>query len=327
MLLLLRRSQGYVRSIMSTQFYHRCLKSGVVSELLNQCNFKSSSLLSSRLVQPTCVRYLHTSNVHQSEDHDRLVKVEQKGGVRTLTLNNVRKRNALSLAMLDCLYESLTSNLDRDLRVIVIQAEGKVFSAGHDLKELTSEQDLAHHQAVFVRCSEVMKLVQDLPVPVIASVRGLATAAGCQLVASCDIAIATDTARFATPGVSVGLFCSTPAVAVGRAVPRKVAMEMLLTGNPITADVALRHGLVSRIVPEQELDKEVSLLTSRICETSRPVVALGKRVFYKQIVMNRDSAYDLATDTMVDNLKLADAQEGIQAFIQKRHPTWTHSED
>ncbi|KAI5620288.1 enoyl-CoA hydratase domain-containing protein 3, mitochondrial [Silurus asotus] len=246
-------------------------------------------------------------------------------GFRRIILNNPRKRNALSLAMLSSLQENLLSGVDdSDLRVIII-SQGPVFSSGHDLKELTSACGRDHHTTVFRVCSEVMTLIQDLPVPVIAMVNGVATAAGCQLVASCDIAVATERSSFATPGVNVGLFCSTPAVAIGRSVPRKVAMEMLLTGRALTAQEALLHGLVSAVVQEERLEEETLAIARRICESSRPVVALGKAAFQRQMVQSRDAAYVTATTAMVDNLELRDGQEGIQAFLEKRRPLWSNS--
>nr|XP_032639980.1 enoyl-CoA hydratase domain-containing protein 3, mitochondrial isoform X2 [Chelonoidis abingdonii] len=173
--------------------------------------------------------------------------------------------------------------------------------------------------------SQVMTLLQKLPVPVIAKVNGLATAAGCQLVASCDIAVASEKSRFATPGVNIGLFCSTPAVAVGRALSRKVALEMLFTGEPISAHDALLHGLLSRVVPEDKLEEETMKIARKICETSRSVVALGKATFYKQMALDLDAAYKMTSQVMVDNLTLKDGREGIEAFVQKRKPTWSHS--
>ncbi|XP_016072430.1 PREDICTED: enoyl-CoA hydratase domain-containing protein 3, mitochondrial [Miniopterus natalensis] len=212
----------------------------------------------------------------------------------------------------------------KDLKVIIISAEGPVFSSGHDLKELTDEQRPEYHAEVFQTCSEVMMLIQNHPVPVIAMVNGLATAAGCQLVASCDIAVASDKSSFATPGVNIGLFCSTPGVALGRAVPRKVALEMLFTGEPISAQEALLHGLLSRVVPEEQLEKETMRIAKKIASLSRPVVSLGKATFYKQVRQDLRTAYHLASQTMVDNVALQDGQEGIKAFIQKRKPAWSH---
>ncbi|XP_061108793.1 enoyl-CoA hydratase domain-containing protein 3, mitochondrial isoform X2 [Conger conger] len=228
--------------------------------------------------------------------------------------------------MLTSLRSDILADIDSDdLRVIIISAEGPVFSSGHDLKELTSAQGREYHSKVFQVCSEVMTLIQDVPVPVIAKVNGVATAAGCQLVASCDIAVATEKSTFATPGVNVGLFCSTPAVAIGRAVPRKVAMEMLFTGTPISAQDALLHGLVSKVVPEERLEEETMAVARRVCEASRPVVALGKATFYRQMAQGRDAAYSTASRVMVDNLALRDGQEGIRAFLEKRKPVWTNS--
>uniref|UniRef100_UPI0035900BBB enoyl-CoA hydratase domain-containing protein 3, mitochondrial isoform X5 n=1 Tax=Myxine glutinosa TaxID=7769 RepID=UPI0035900BBB len=209
---------------------------------------------------------------------ERLTLRNQENGIRTIVLNDVRTRNALSLAMLESLREDLTFQCDSpDLRVIILAANGPVFCAGHDLKELRPECGRDFHVKVFKTCSEVIQLLSQLPVPIVAKVQGLATAAGCQLVASCDMALASETARFATPGLRVGLFCSTPGVALARSVPRKVALEMLLTGEPISADDALRHGLVSRVVPLEQLNSAVENVARRVCEASREVVSLEKR--------------------------------------------------
>ncbi|XP_074874058.1 enoyl-CoA hydratase domain-containing protein 3, mitochondrial [Carettochelys insculpta] len=259
---------------------------------------------------------------------EKLTSTRQRGGIRHIILNNPKKRNALSLSMLKCLRNDILHDIEsKALRVIIISAEGPVFSAGHDLKELSSEQDTEYLTDIFETCAEVMTLLQKLPVPVIAKVNGLATAAGCQLVASCDIAIASDKSRFATPGVNVGLFCSTPAVALGRALPRKVVLEMLFTGEPISAHDALLHGLLSQVVPEDKLDEETMKIAHKICETSRSVVALGKATFYKQMALDLDAAYRMTSQIMVDNLTLKDGQEGIEAFTQKRKPVWSHTSD
>ncbi|XP_073694221.1 enoyl-CoA hydratase domain-containing protein 3, mitochondrial [Garra rufa] len=261
-----------------------------------------------------------------SADSSSLTLREQQDGIRRIILNNPKKRNALSLAMLESLRENLlTDSHTDDLRVIIISARGPVFSAGHDLKELTAAQGQDYHSKVFQTCSEVMTLIQDIPVPVIAMVNGIATAAGCQLVASCDIAVASDKSTFATPGVNVGLFCSTPGVAIGRAVPRKVAMEMLFTGRPISAQDALLHGLVSKVVREEQVEEETLAIARRVCESSRPVVALGKAVFHRQMAQGRDAAYASAAAAMVENLTLRDGQEGIRAFLEKRKPVWSNS--
>ncbi|XP_049330313.1 enoyl-CoA hydratase domain-containing protein 3, mitochondrial [Astyanax mexicanus] len=284
-----------------------------------------SRLVASGLVR-FCVRRLLSSGSTRAVSS--LTIREQEDGIRRIILNNPKKRNALSLAMLNSLREDILTDLDNNnLRVIIISAQGPVFSSGHDLKELTSAQGREYHTSVFQACSEVMAAIQDAPVPVIAMVNGIATAAGCQLVASCDIAVATDKSTFATPGVNVGLFCSTPGVALGRAVPRKVAMEMLFTGRPITAHEALLHGLVSKVVSEAHLEEETLGIARRVCESSRPVVAMGKATFQRQMAQPRDVAYATATAVMVDNLSLRDGQEGIRAFIEKRRPVWTNSDE
>ena len=240
-----------------------------------------------------------------------------------LTLNDAKRRNALSFDMLTQLkdkIQDLSSN--KEMRVIIINSEGPVFSSGHNLKELVKENGKEFHQQIFHKCSEVMQLIQDIPLPVIAQVKGLATAAGCQLVASCDIAVASDKAQFATPGIKVGLFCSTPGVALSRAVPRKKALQMLFTGDPISAQDALLHGLVSHVVPEEKLEEETMEVAAKICDASSSVIAVGKSCFYQQINMNRNQAYQLAEGIMVHNLSLADGQEGIEAFVAKRQPVW-----
>uniref|UniRef100_A0A2K6Q6X0 Enoyl-CoA hydratase domain-containing protein 3, mitochondrial n=1 Tax=Rhinopithecus roxellana TaxID=61622 RepID=A0A2K6Q6X0_RHIRO len=249
----------------------------------------------------------------------------QLGDGRNIILSNPKKRNALSLAMLKSLQSDILHDADsNDLKVIIISAEGPVFSSGHDLKELTEEQGCDYHAEVFQTCSKVMMLIRNHPVPVIAMVNGLATAAGCQLVASCDIAVASDKSSFATPGVNIGLFCSTPGVALARAVPRKVALEMLFTGEPISAQQALLHGLLSKVVPEAELQEETMRIARKIASLSRPVVSLGKATFYKQLPQDLGTAYYLTSQAMVDNLALRDGQEGITAFLQKRKPIWSH---
>uniref|UniRef100_A0A1A8L068 Enoyl-CoA hydratase domain-containing protein 3, mitochondrial n=1 Tax=Nothobranchius pienaari TaxID=704102 RepID=A0A1A8L068_9TELE len=271
------------------------------------------------------VPLLFASRCCSHTEPEPLTVIRQSNGIRRIILNNPKKRNALSLSMLESLRENIRTGADcDDLRVIIISATGPVFSSGHDLKELTSSQGREHHTKVFNTCTEVMTLIQDVPVPVVAMVNGVATAAGCQLVASCDIVVATDKSTFATPGVNVGLFCSTPAVVIGRAVPRKVAMEMLFTGSPISAHDALLHGLISKVVPEERLEEETLAIAQRICRTSRPVVALGKATFQRQMAQGRDAAYATASKVMVDNLAMRDGQEGIRAFIEKRRPMWSH---
>ena len=244
-------------------------------------------------------------------------------GVATLTLNNPERRNALSSPTLAALESLLTEISDDDAaRVVVFRSEGPVFSSGHDLNELVNG-DAEDYAGVFEACTRVMEAIRLLPKPVIAQVQGLATAAGCQLVATCDIAVAADTAAFATPGVQIGLFCTTPGVAVARSVMPKKAMEMLLTGRPISAQEALDFGLISRIVAPDELETQVAELATQIASASAHTLALGKAAFYRQIEMDRPSAYQFASQVMVDNLLADDAKEGISAFLGKRQPIWT----
>ena len=243
-------------------------------------------------------------------------------GIAVLTLTNPRKRNVLSSRTLAALEEWLDwIAKDPEARVVVIRSEGPVFSSGHDLNELVNG-DAEDYTAVFDACTRVMEGIRLLPKPVIAQVQGLATAAGCQLVATCDIAVAADTAAFATPGVQIGLFCTTPGVAVARSVMPKKAMEMLLTGRPISAQEALEFGLISRIAPADELEEQVMDLARQIASASAQTLALGKAAFYQQIEMDRPSAYQFAGKVMVDNLLEDDAHEGITAFLEKRPPVW-----
>jgi enoyl-CoA hydratase/carnithine racemase len=244
-------------------------------------------------------------------------------GVATLTLNNPQRRNALSSATLEALERVLEQVAqDAEVRVVVLRSHGPVFSSGHDLNELVNGGE-AEYTAVFEACTRVMEAIRLLPKPVIAQVQGLATAAGCQLVATCDIAVAADNAAFATPGVQIGLFCTTPGVAVARSVMPKKAMEMLLTGKPISAQEALEFGLISRIAPADELEEQVDELARQIASASAHTLALGKAAFYQQIEMDRPSAYQFASKVMVDNLLADDAKEGISAFLEKRQPIWT----
>lgn len=247
-----------------------------------------------------------------------LVLMETRDRVATLTLNHPEKRNALSWAMLTCLRDQL-GRLDPSVRVVILRAEGPVFSAGHDLRELVGESDAV---GLFALCTEVMLEIRRLAQPVIAQVHGLATAAGCQLVATCDLVVASEEASFATPGVKIGLFCTTPGVALARAVPPKKAMEMLLTGTPVGAAEAERIGLVNRVVPKEQLAEATWQLVQRICDASGYTVALGKRAFYEQLPLTCAAAYDLAQPIMVENAQARDAQEGMRAFLEKRPPRW-----
>ena len=259
-----------------------------------------------------------------TETAESRIKVSRDNGVTTVTLNQPERRNSLSMAMLETLSEVLASlATDADTRVVVLAGEGRVFCAGHDLKEIREQFDRhAFQVALFERCSAVMQQIVHLPKPVIARVAGVATAAGCQLVASCDLAVAADTARFATPGVNIGLFCSTPMVALSRNVSRKHAMEMLLTGEMISASRAEEIGLVNRVVDEQVLDDTVYRLARTIADKSSHTLRIGKEAFYRQLGMPLAEAYDYTAKVMADNLQADDAQEGICAFLDKRTPEW-----
>jgi enoyl-CoA hydratase/carnithine racemase len=249
--------------------------------------------------------------------------VEQAGGVVRLTLNRPEKRNALSrslLAQLGSALEELAH--DSAARVIVLASSGSVFCSGHDLAEMVGRRE-DDYRDLFSLCSDVMQQFRRLPQPVIARVHGPATAAGCQLVAACDLAVAVESATFATPGVKIGLFCTTPAVPLVRAVPAKAALEMLLTGKPISAQQALAWGLVNRVVPAERLDEAVTELADSILAASPLTVRLGKEAFYHQLCMSEPEAYELATEVMTSNALCRDAQEGMSAFLQKRRPNWT----
>ncbi len=244
-------------------------------------------------------------------------------GVATLALNRPEARNALSMGLMGALIEALDAvRRDPAVKVVVLAANGPVFSAGHDLKEMRADTRREAYAEVFARCSQLMKAIVRLPKPVIAKVHAMATAAGCQLVASCDLAIAAETAHFATPGVNIGLFCSTPMVALSRNVGRKAAMEMLLTGRPIDAAEAVRIGLVNRAVPPDRLDAAVDELAALLAAKSPRTLAIGKEAFYRQAEMGLDDAYAYASEVMTTNMLTADAAEGIDAFIGKRPPVW-----
>jgi len=247
-----------------------------------------------------------------------------KGGVTALTLNRPETRNALSLGMLLALSAELgRTAADPSVRVVVLTGAGPAFCAGHDLKEIRAENfGSAYTEALFAECVKVMLAIVTLPKPVIAQVHGVATAAGCQLVASCDLAVAADDARFATPGVNIGLFCSTPMVALSRNVGRKAAMRMLLTGDLIDADTAFRFGLINDVAPAAELASRTAALAAKIAAKSPLILAIGKEAFYRQAELPLADAYAYAAEVMVTNLSKRDAQEGICAFIEKRSPVW-----
>ncbi len=250
---------------------------------------------------------------------------QDRDGLATLTLNRPHQYNALSDALLAALQAELDSlAADRAIRVVVLAATGKAFCAGHDLKEMRATPDRAYYADLFMRCSRAMLTIKRLPQPVIARVHGLATAAGCQLVAACDLAVAADTARFATSGINVGLFCATPAVAVSRTVPTRRAFELLFTGDFIDARTALDWGLVNRVAPAEELDAAVGALAGAILAKSAVAVATGKQMFYRQLEMGLEEAYRYASGVMAGNMLAEDAGEGIDAFLQKRPPVWQH---
>lgn len=248
------------------------------------------------------------------------VRSEHSGSVATITLARPEKRNALSHEMLGALRAALGAVPD-SARVVVLQAEGPAFSAGHDLAEMV-DRSPDFYQRLFRDCRATIERLQQVPQPVIAKVQGPATAAGCQLVASCDLAVAADTAWFATPGVRIGLFCTTPMVPIVRAVGRKRAMEMLLTGQPIDAATAAQWGLVNRAVPGDTLDRTVREWVETIAAWSPETTAIGKRAFYAQIDLPESAAYDVALPIIAANAATADAQEGIRAFLEKRAPRW-----
>ena len=249
-------------------------------------------------------------------------------GILRLTLNDEKRRNALSEAMLNRLFEAIhAAGDDPEVRVVILASRGPAFCAGHDLKELTAARAEgdgggAYFTKIMALCASVMQAIVACPKPVIAEVRGVATAAGCQLVATCDLAVAEDGARFGTPGVHIGLFCSTPMVALSRNVSHKHAMEMLLTGDMITAPRAVEMGLVNKAVPEAELSATIEEMAAKIAAKSTMTLATGKSAFYRQAEMGLAEAYNYAAQVMVDNMLTHDAEEGIGAFIEKRHPQW-----
>jgi len=256
---------------------------------------------------------------------ERILTRTDSNGVATLTLNRPAQYNALSEELLAETIAALESiEKDAAVRVVVIAGAGTAFCAGHDLKQMRANPSQDYYRKLFAQCSRMMLAVARIPQPVIARVHGIATAAGCQLVAQCDLAVASDNARFAVSGINVGLFCSTPSVPLGRNVLRKQAMEMLLTGDFIDASTAKDYGLVNRVVPLERLDAEVSALAQRILDKSAVAVATGKRMFYKQIEMGLEGAYQYAAETMACNMMAEDASLGIDAFMQKRKPEWKH---
>ncbi|HJW01873.1 MAG TPA: enoyl-CoA hydratase [Azospira sp.] len=252
-----------------------------------------------------------------------LLREDRPDGRTTLVLNRPNQFNSLSNDLLEALLAELKAiAADQKVRVVVLQGAGKAFCAGHDLKEMRSNHDKAFMQALFKLCSKVMLAIQEMPQPVLARIHGIATAAGCQLVSMCDLAVAADVAKFAVSGINVGLFCSTPAVGLSRNMGRKEALEMLLTGEFIDAQEAKQRGLVNRVVPLGELDEAVEKLVQSILAKSPVAVATGKQMFYKQLEMGIEAAYQYAGEVMACNMMAGDAAEGIDAFIEKRKPVW-----
>jgi len=250
------------------------------------------------------------------------ISFETEGPIAVVTLNRPQRRNALSLELMTELIVCLNEiGRDRSLRAVILAAAGKVFCSGHDLSEMVG-RDLNDYREVFDVCTELMTRIQSIPQPVIAQVQGIATAAGCQLVATCDLAVASDQAGFATPGVKIGLFCTTPMVALSRAIGRKRALQMLMTGDMIDALTAVEWGLINIAVPASELEQQTRKLATRIAEASSLTVALGKQAFYTQIDLDQPKAYAYAKEVMSMNSLAADAQEGISAFLEKRQACW-----
>jgi len=256
---------------------------------------------------------------------DSLLERQDHEGVATLTLSRPDAYNSLSMELMQALHAELDKIADDlSVRCVIIKGSGRGFCAGHDLKQMLGEGEEEYYRCTFNTCAELMQRIVHLPVPVIAQVHGVATAAGCQLVATADLAVAADNARFATPGVNIGLFCSTPMVALSRAVAPKHAMELLLTGELISADRAYEIGLVNRLAPEAELDLITGDLAARIASKSRRTLQIGKQAFQRQRELPLADAYAACSEVMVENMLTADAQEGIDAFIGKRKPEWTH---
>jgi enoyl-CoA hydratase/carnithine racemase len=267
-------------------------------------------------------------NVQTARTDAPVLLRERDGGIATLVLNRPAARNSLSEALLIALSDAFKDiAADKTIRAVVVAANGPAFCAGHDLKELTARRSdadggRAYFHQIMTVCSGMMQQIVNLPQPVIACVQGVASAAGCQLVASCDLAVASSSAKFATPGVDIGLFCSTPMVALSRNLPRKHAMEMLLTGEAVSADDAARIGLINHAVPAGEERKEALVLANKVAAKSSYVLKIGKQAFYRQAEMGLAAAYDYASEVMTENMMARDANEGICAFIEKRDPTW-----
>mgnify|MGYP000870783887 FL=1 len=258
-----------------------------------------------------------------SDAENEVLREDRADGVTVLTLNRPTQFNSLSLSVLASLQRELDAiAADAKVRVLVVAGAGKAFCAGHDLKEMRSNPEKAFMQKLFKAMARACTTLRQMPQPSIARVHGVATAAGCQLVAACDLAVAAEVARFGTSGINVGLFCTSPGVALSRNVGRKAVLEMLLTGSLISAQEALLRGLVNRVVPVDKLDEEIAALAASIVAKSSLAIGMGKRAFYEQLEMGVDAAYQLAAETMACNMMAADAAEGIDAFTEKRAPVW-----
>ena len=257
------------------------------------------------------------------EIEESLLLREDKNGICNLTLNRPKARNALSFELMELMIAELkTINQNNNLKVVILDAKGPAFCSGHDLKELKSVDDHEFTKKVFQKCSTMMMEIMKLRIPVIAKVHGIATAAGCQLVATCDLAIASNESVFATPGVNIGLFCSTPSVALSRVTPRKKSLEMLLTGENISAETAVKFGLINSRVEKEKLDDEVERLAKVITKKPKRVIEIGKKAFYEQLEKPISQSYDYASGIMAKNMLEDDCIEGISAFVEKRKPIW-----
>ena len=265
---------------------------------------------------------MSTATAEQAAEN-LVLREDGANGVTTITLNRPQARNALSVGLMTSLQAALDAIAkDSSVKVVVIAGAGPGFCAGHDLKEIRSDPSRETYEALFTQCSRLMITITRLPKPVIAKVHGIATAAGCQLVSTCDLAIASSAARFATPGVKIGLFCSTPMVALSRVTGRKAAMEMLLTGDMVDAETARQNGLINRVVTPDDLDETVAGLAGQIADKSPVSLAIGKEAFYRQLEMPLDDAYAYTAQVMTENMLKRDAEEGIDAFLEKRKPLW-----
>ena len=265
---------------------------------------------------------MSTATAEQAAEN-LVLREDGADGVTIITLNRPQARNALSVGLMTSLQAALDAIAkDNSVKVVVIAGAGPGFCAGHDLKEIRSDPSRQTYEALFTQCSRLMITITRLPKPVIAKVHGIATAAGCQLVSTCDLAIASSAARFATPGVKIGLFCSTPMVALSRVTGRKAAMEMLLTGDMVDAETARQNGLINRVVTPDDLDETVAGLAGQIANKSPVSLAIGKEAFYRQLEMPLDDAYAYTAQVMTENMLKRDAEEGIDAFLEKRKPVW-----